>query len=92
VGSPWLLNGYFQYRGEPFVERAAHPEASPATTLFNLFSSLTTDRLTGDLGQVRFGAGFTPLLLQPHYTSTGTHVDKIFGHHEIKFGGTFSAL
>ncbi len=31
--NPSLLSAYLQYRGEPFSERAAHPEASPATTL-----------------------------------------------------------
>src|SRR5438105_1831410 len=84
-GNPWLLNAYVQYRGEPFAARAAHPEASPATTLFNQFSGLTTGRLTGDLGQVKFGAGFTPLFVQPQYTSGGTHFDKLVQSHEIKF-------
>jgi len=70
-----------QYRGEPFAARAAHPDASPATTLFNQFSSLTTGRLTGDLGQVKFGVGFTPLLVQPQYTSAGTHFDKVVQSH-----------
>jgi hypothetical protein len=87
--NPWLLNAYFQYRGEAFGQRAAHADASPATTLFNLFSSLSTGGLTGDLGQVRFGAGFTPLLLNPRYTSLGSHVDKIFGRHDVKFGWDF---
>lgn len=86
---PWLLSAYLQYRGEPFAERPAHPEASPATTLFNMFSSLTTGQLFGDLGQVEFGAGFTRLLLQPKYTSTGVHFDKMVQGHEIKFGWDF---
>jgi outer membrane receptor protein involved in Fe transport len=86
LSDPWLLSAYVQYRGEPFSERAAHPEASPATTLFNMFSSLSTGQLAGDLGQVEFGAGFTPLLLQPRYTSTGAHLDKMVRRHEIKFG------
>jgi outer membrane receptor protein involved in Fe transport len=88
-GSPWLLSAYVQYRGEPFAERAAHPEASPATTLFNLFSGLSTGGLFGDLGQVGFGAGFTPLVIRPQYTSTGVHLDKIVRRHEIKFGWDF---
>jgi outer membrane receptor protein involved in Fe transport len=87
--NPWLLSAYVQDRGEPFAERAAHPEASPATTLFNMFSSLATGGLFGDLGQVKFGAGFTPLLLQPAYTSAGVHLDKIVHRHEIKFGWDF---
>jgi outer membrane receptor protein involved in Fe transport len=89
LGTPWLLSAYLQYRGEPSGERAAHPEASPATTLFNLFSGLSTGRLTGDLGQVEFGAGFTPLLLQQQYTSTGAHFGKVVQRHEIKFGWDF---
>jgi outer membrane receptor protein involved in Fe transport len=88
-GNPWLLSAYVQYRVEPFVERAAHPEASPATTLFNMFSGLSTGGLFGDLGQVKFGAGFTPLIIQPQYTSTGVHLDKIVQKHEIKFGWDF---
>jgi hypothetical protein len=86
---PWLLNAYFQYRGEPFTQKPAHPEASPATTLFNLFSSFTTGRLTGDLGQVQFGAGFTPLLVQPQYLSSGVHFDKAVRRHDIRFGWDF---
>ena len=87
--SPFLLNAYLQYRGEPFAERPAHPDASPATTLFNLFGGPATERLTGDLGQVRFGAGFTPLLLQQKYVSTGAHLDRIIGRHGVKFGWDF---
>jgi hypothetical protein len=87
--SPFLLNAYLQYRGEPLAQRAAHPEASPATTLFNLFSGLDTGRLTGDLGQVQFGAGFTPLLLQQQYLSAGANFDKVVGRHDIKFGWDF---
>lgn len=87
--NPLLISAYLQYRGEPFTERAAHPEASPATTLFNMFSSLTTGRLTGDLGQVEFGAGFTPLSVRPRYTSTGAHFDKVVNKHDVKFGWDF---
>jgi hypothetical protein len=88
-GNPWLLSAYVQYRGGRFGERAAHPEASPATTLFNLFSGLNTGGLGGDLGQVEFGAGFTPVVLEPQYTSTGAHLDKVVRQHEIKFGWDF---
>jgi outer membrane receptor protein involved in Fe transport len=84
--NPFLLSAYLQYRGEPIAERAAHPEASPATTLFNLFSGLTTGRATGDLGQVRFGSGFTPLRLNQRYFSTGANVERIVRRHDIKFG------
>lgn len=89
LSDPWLLSAYAQYRGEPLAERPAHPEASPATTLFNMFSGLTTGGLAGDLGQVEFGAGFTPLLLQPAYSATGAHFDKMMRRHQVKFGWDF---
>jgi outer membrane receptor protein involved in Fe transport len=87
--NPWLLDAYLQYRGEPSTESPAHPDAAPATTLFNIFSSMNTGGLFGNLGQLEFGAGFTPLVLQPQYTSTGAHVDKMSGRHDIKFGWDF---
>ncbi len=89
--NPFLLNAYLQYRGEPFAERSANPEGSPATTLFNLFSGLNTGRLTGDLGQVEFGSGFTPLLLKQQYFSSGANLDRVLGRHEIKFGWDFQS-
>ncbi|HWZ44367.1 MAG TPA: TonB-dependent receptor [Candidatus Saccharimonadales bacterium] len=88
-GNPWLFNSYFEYRREPFAQRPSHPDASPATTLFNMFSSLTTGRLTGDQGQVQFGAGFTPLVIQPEYLSTGSHFAKRVASHDMKFGWDF---
>jgi outer membrane receptor protein involved in Fe transport len=90
--NPFLLSVYLQFRGEPLIQRPAHPEASPATTLFNEFSGLNTGRLTGDLGQVRFGAGFTPLLLRQGYTSAGAHLEKLVGRHDIKFGWDFQQI
>ena len=61
--NPFLLNMYAQYRGEPSDVKPAHPEAGAATTLGNLFISLNTGRLSGDLPQVRFGPGHTALTL-----------------------------
>ncbi|MGH9632037.1 MAG: TonB-dependent receptor, partial [Bryobacteraceae bacterium] len=87
--NPYLLNAYLQYRGEPFSKRPAHPQASPAATLFNMFSGLDTGRLVGDLGQVQFGAGFTPLLLESKYLGFGTHLNKVVGAHDVKFGWDF---
>ena len=88
-GNPFLFHSYVQYRGEPSAQRATHPEAGPATTSFNMFSTLTTGRLSGDLGQVRFGAGFTPLLIKQQYTSTGVNLDKMVGGHDLKLGWDF---
>jgi hypothetical protein len=87
-GNPFVFHAYAQYRGEPALQRPTNAESN-ATTLFNLFSSLTTNRLTGDLGQVRFGAGFTPLLIKQKYVSTGASLEKLFGAHDIKFGWDF---
>src|SRR6266850_3308720 len=85
---PFVFHAYAQYRGESGLQRPTNAESS-ASTLFNLFGSLTTNRLTGDLGQVRFGAGFTPLLIKQKYTSTGASLEKLFGTHDIKFGWDF---
>jgi len=90
--NPFLLNAYVQYRGEPWAERPAQPDASPATTLFNEFSGLNTGRLAGDLGQVEFGAGFTPLLLKQRYISSGANLGRIVKTHNLKFGWDFQQL
>ena len=87
--NPLLLNMYAQYRGEPSRVEPAHPEAGTATTLGNLFSSLSTGRLSGDLGQVRFGPGHTALTLDQKYLSLGANLAKQAGRHEWKFGWDF---
>ncbi|HWN07941.1 MAG TPA: TonB-dependent receptor [Pyrinomonadaceae bacterium] len=89
LNNPFVLNAYVQYRGEPASLRPTSPEFSPAKTLFNMFSSLATNRLDGDLGQVTFGAGFSPLQLKQQYSSAGANISKLFGDHEIKFGWEF---
>jgi len=89
--NPFLLNAWLQYRDEPFAERPANPQASPATTLFNMFSGLNTGRLTGDLGQVEFGAGFTPLVLKQQYISAGSNLERMEGRHDIKLGWDFQS-
>jgi hypothetical protein len=90
-GNPFVLHAYVQYRGEPSLLRATNSEPSPVTTLFNMFSSLTTNRLSGDLGQVRFGAGFSSLLLKQQYVSAGAQLSKLVGAHDIKFGWDFQS-
>lgn len=86
--NPFVFHAYVQFRGEPALLRPTNAESS-ATTLFNLFSSLTTNRLTGDLGQVRFGAGFSPLRIKQKYVSAGAALEKLFGAHDIRFGWDF---
>ncbi len=89
LNNPFIFNAYVQYRGEPASLRPTSAEFSPAKTLFNMFSSLATNRLDGDLGQVTFGAGFSPLLLRQRYNSAGAHLNKLVGNHDIKFGWDF---
>jgi hypothetical protein len=87
--NPFLLNMYAQYRGEPSKVKPAHPEAGTATTLGNLFSSLNTGGLSGDLGQVRFGPGHTALTLDQKYASLGANLAKQVGRQSWKFGWDF---
>jgi outer membrane receptor protein involved in Fe transport len=84
--NPFVLQAYLQYRGEPSAKQATYPDAGPARTLFNMFSGLNTGGLGGDLGQVQFGAGFTPLVAHQRYVSAGTHLNKVVGAHDLKFG------
>ena len=70
--NPFLVSLYGQYRGEPSVTKAAHPEAGIASTLDNLFSSLDTGELFGDLGQVQFGPGVCSLAPRPEIRVFGS--------------------
>ena len=87
--NPFLLNVYLQYRGEPSDVKPAHPQAGSATTLANLFSSLNTGSLGGDLGQVEFGPGHTELLLDQKYVSMGVNLARQLGRHAWKVGWEF---
>ena len=84
--NPYLLNAYFQYRREPFLEYPSHPQAGVASTLFNLFSGYDTGGLFGDQGQVQFGPGHTPLVIKQNYDNWGLSMDHVVGHHDWKFG------
>ena len=84
--NPFLVSLYGQYRGEPSVTKAAHPEAGIASTVANLFSSLDTGELFGDLGQVQFGPAYAALPLSQKYVSLGANVAKQVGRHNLKFG------
>ncbi|MDE1175836.1 MAG: TonB-dependent receptor [Edaphobacter sp.] len=86
LGNPLLVTSYLQYRREPSQVSASHPEAGLANTLDNLFSSVDTGQLFGDLGQVSYGAGYTPATLDQRYWSLGSNATKRFGHHNPKFG------
>src|SRR5690348_16575006 len=89
LSNPFLLRVYAQYRGEPSFFAPAHPEAGAATTLANLFSSVNTGGLSGDLGQVQFGPGHTALTLDQEYVSLGANFAKQLSHHGWKFGWDF---
>jgi hypothetical protein len=84
--SPYLLSGYFQYRGEPSATRPAHLELGLPTTFVNLFSSLDTGGLFGDVTQEAVGPGITPLTLKEDYISSGVSLAKQFSRHGVKFG------
>jgi len=88
-GNPYLLNSYFQYRGEPSVARPAHLELGLPSTFVNLFSSLTTGGLFGDVTAEVVGPGYTPLRLNEDYLTFGVNLAKQFSHHSLKFGWDF---
>jgi hypothetical protein len=84
-GSPFILSLRGQYRDEPTLTSAAHPEAGP-NTLFNLFSGFNTGGIFGDLGQFSFGATLTPSTLEQKYGTFGASLAKTINRHTIKFG------
>jgi hypothetical protein len=89
---PFLLNLYAQYRDEPSTVTAAHPSAGAASTLDNLFDNYTSGDEFGDLGQVTFGPGYTPLVLRPKYATAGAALAKVIRNHNVKFGWDFERL
>lgn len=90
--NPFLLNAYYQYRGEPSRTQAAHPSGGIASNLTNLFSSYDTGLLFGDLPQVTFGYGRTPALIDQKYNSAGLNLAKLYGRHSLKFGWDFQHM
>ena len=87
-GSPFILNLRGQYRGESTLTSAAHPQAGPDTR-FNIFSNFTTDTLFGDLGNVTYGATFTPSTIDQKYGTFGANLTKSVGRNTFKFGWDF---
>jgi len=86
--NPWVITLRGAYRSEPSNTAPAHPEAGVGTT-FQMFSSLTTNSLAGNLGSVAFGNLNTPSNLFQKYTSFGAQAAKLFGDHNLKFGWNF---
>jgi hypothetical protein len=87
-GSPFILNLRGQYRAESTLASAAHPQAGPDTR-FNIFSSFTTNTLFGDLGNVTYGATFTPSNIDQKYGTFGANLAKTLGRVTLKFGWDF---
>ena len=87
-GNPWVITLRGGYRSEPSNAAPAHPEAGVGTT-FNMFSSLTTNSIAGNLGSVAFGNPISASNLDQRYTSFGANVAKLFGDHSVKFGWNF---
>ena len=86
--SPFILSLRGQYRREPTLTSAAHPEAGP-DTIFNIFSGFDTGGVFGDLATPEFGATFTPSHIDQKYVTFGTSLAKTVGRHTIKFGWDF---
>lgn len=94
--NPFLLNAFFQYRGEPMLTQAAHPDAGLATTLWSMFNIPGSTAATGPLfGQLQIfvgGYGSTPTLLKQKYWASGVSLAKLLGRHSIKFGWDFQRM
>ncbi len=86
--NPWVITLRGGYRSEPSNSAPAHPEAGVGTT-FNMFSSLTTGGIAGNLGAVAFGNPNSASNLDQKYTSAGAQAAKLFGDHSLKFGWNF---
>jgi hypothetical protein len=87
--NPFLLNTYYQYRGEPSRVSPSHPQNGVANILDNLFSSLTTGSLFGDVGEVLYGPGHTNSVILQKYNSAGVSLAKEWRRNEIKIGWDF---
>ncbi len=94
--NPFVLNAFFQYRGEPSLTQAAHPDAGLATTNWSMFnipgSNDPTNPLFGQNQILLGGYGSTPTLLDQQYWSSGLSIAKLLGRHSIKFGWDFEHM
>lgn len=84
--NPWIMNSFYQYRGNPLRQSPSHPAAGVPNTLFNLFSGYNSGDLFGDQGQTSFGPGYNSFTFQQKYHSAGSDISKQIGRHNIKFG------
>jgi hypothetical protein len=86
VSNSWILNSFFQYRGDPTRQTPCCPAAGTPNTLFNLFSGYSSGDEFGDLGQASFGPGYSSFTFFEKYYSAGSNLSKVFGRHTLKFG------
>ena len=86
--NPWVITLRGGYRSEPSNSAPAHPEAGVGTT-FQMFNSLTTNGLAGNLGSVAFGNPNSASNLDQKYTSAGANAAKLIGDHSVKIGWNF---
>ncbi len=87
-GNPFILTLKGQYRDEPTLNSPAHPQAGP-DTIFNVFSSFTTNGIFGDVATPEFGSLYTSSTLHQKYGTLGVSLAKTFGRHSLKFGWDF---
>ncbi|MGB9463986.1 MAG: TonB-dependent receptor [Candidatus Acidiferrum sp.] len=87
-GNPFILSLRGQYRDEPTLTSPAHPQAGP-DTLFNVFSSFTTNGLFGDVATPEYGSLYTPSTLVQKYGTFGVSLGRSFGRHTLKIGWDF---
>jgi len=84
-GNPFILSLRGQYRDEPTLNSPAHPQAGP-DTIFNVFSSYTTNGIFGDVATPEFGSLYTASTLEQKYGTFGVSLARTFGRHTLKFG------
>ena len=89
TSNSWILNSFFQYRGDPTRQTPCCPAAGIPNTLFNLFSTYTSGDEFGDQGQTSFGPGYNSFAFFEKYYSTGSNLSKVFGRHTVKFGWNY---
>jgi hypothetical protein len=89
TSNSWILNSFFQYRGDPTRQTPCCPAAGTPNTLFNLFDTYNSGSEFGNLGQTSFGPGYNSFGFFEKYYSTGSNLSKVFGRHTVKFGWNY---
>ena len=87
--NPFLLNYFIQFRDNPTYQAPTWPKAGIPFTYDNLFSSLQTGDVFGDLGTIQYGPGFNDIPIRQKYWAAGANVGRRFGQHTLKLGWNF---